>query len=410
MSTRITRSRAPAVSAAEGGPSSRPLESDAPINLPTSPTPIPSNDGGDGGDEPEGNEPSDSDGDNDEGLPAPPFANPAQNEFGQLLQALRSLRPNTAPKQKAKLREPDPFDGSDSRKLRTFLALCQLNFRSHSSAFPKDEAKVNYALSYLKGTALEWFEPSITDGYNEPWMDDWDAFVQELRVNFGPADPTADAEEGLDSLRMSDKMHIAKYNVEFNKLAALVAWGDAPLRHAYYKGLPDRIKDALVNVPKAKSLQELRVASQQVDIRYWERRSEKNRNQSDGNNRSDHYDRHGKTDKSADKSDSHRTSDHRDKKSHNGFKKSSHAGNTSHSGSGNGSGSSGRPSGSQQKAPDLSDKLGKDGKLTSQERQQRFDNNLCMFCGRSGHVAKECPKSSSSSAKARAAKVADSKN
>ena len=241
-------------------------------------------------------------------------------------------------------------------------------------------------------------------------MDDCDAFVQELRVNFGPADPTADAEEGLDSLRMSDKMHITKYNVEFNKLAALVAWGDAPLRHAYYKGLPDRIKDALVNVPKAKSLQELRVASQQVDIRYWERRSEKNRNQSDGNNRSDHYDRHGKTDKSADKSDSHRTSDHRDKKSHNGFKKSSHAGNTSHSGSGNGSGSSGRPSGSQQKTPDLSDKLGKDGKLTSQERQRRFDNNLCMFCGRSGHVAKECPKSSSSSAKARAAKVADSKN
>ena len=97
-------------------------------------------------------------------------------------------------------------------------------------------------------------------------MVDWDEFVRELRVNFGPADPIGDAEEGLDALRMSDKHKIAKYNVEFNKLAALTAWGDAPLRQAYYKGLPDRIKDTLVNVPKAKNLDELRIAAQQVDI------------------------------------------------------------------------------------------------------------------------------------------------
>ena len=80
---------------------------------------------------------------------------------------------------------------------------------------------------------------------------------------------------------MSDKHKIANYNVEFNKLAALTALGDAPLRHAYYKGLPDRIKDALVNVLKAKNLDELRIAAQQVDIWYWERHSKKNHNQPD---------------------------------------------------------------------------------------------------------------------------------
>ena len=74
-------------------------------------------------------------------------------------------------------------------------------------------AKVNYALSYLKGTALEWFEPSIADGFQDIWMADWDEFVRELRVNFGPADPFRDAEEGLDALRMSDKHKIAKYSV-----------------------------------------------------------------------------------------------------------------------------------------------------------------------------------------------------
>ena len=59
----------------------------------------------------------------------------------------------------------------------------------------------------------------------------------------------------------------------------------------------------------------------------------------------------------------------------------------------------------------LADKLGKDGKLTLQERQRHFDNKLCMFCGGTGHTTKDCPKSSSSASKARAraAQASDSK-
>ena len=55
------------------------------------------------------------------------------------------------------------------------------------------------------------------------------------------------------------------------------------------------------------------------------------------------------------------------------------------------------------KTAELSEKLGKDGKLTVDERKRRFDQGLCMFCGGSGHKAKECPKSGSRAAKARAA-------
>ena len=67
---------------------------------------------------------------------------------------------------------------------------------------------------------------------------------------------------------------------------------------------------------------------------------------------------------------------------------------------------------SDKKVSDLSDKLGKDGKLTAAERSRRFANNLCLFCGGLGHTAKECPKSSSSATKAkgRAAKVKSDKS
>ena len=55
------------------------------------------------------------------------------------------------------------------------------------------------------------------------------------------------------------------------------------------------------------------------------------------------------------------------------------------------------------KTPEPLDKLGKDSKLTSEERKCRFDQNLCMFCGGSSHKAKECLKLDSQAAKARAA-------
>ena len=50
--------------------------------------------------------------------------------------------------------------------------------------------------------------------------------------------------------------------------------------------------------------------------------------------------------------------------------------------------------------PDLSSKLDKDGKLMQQEWQCLFEQNLCCFCGKTGHITKECSKVSSSDAKA----------
>ena len=56
---------------------------------------------------------------------------------------------------RTKVREPDTFDGSDARKLQSFIVQCTLNFRDRPDAFSSDSAKVNFALSYLKGTALD---------------------------------------------------------------------------------------------------------------------------------------------------------------------------------------------------------------------------------------------------------------
>src|SRR6202044_2082847 len=189
----------------------------------------------------------------------------------------RELRRRETPSRGAvgKVKEPDTFDGSDPRKLNNFILLCNLYFRNNPY-YADDEAKVTFALSYLRGTALEYFEPSILDSEDAPaWMDHWPAFVRTLRTQFGPIDPTADAEDGIDNLRMRDNQRIVKYNVEFNRLAVQTGWDDSVLRHRYYLGLAERIKDIMGQQGKPATLEAMKALAHSIDSRHWKRNREK---------------------------------------------------------------------------------------------------------------------------------------
>ena len=204
------------------------------------------------------------------------------------------LRNRDAPSKKTKAKEPDTFDGSDSRKLNNFIILCSLYFRSNP-AYEDDAAKVNFALSYLRGTALEYFEPEIIDSDNIPsWIDDWEDFVKTLRTQFGPIDPTGDAESGIDHLKMNDNQRIIKYNVEFNKLAVRTHWDEGVLRHRYYSGLAERIKDIMGQQGKPSTLEGMKKLAHSIDSRHWERLGEKSRS---SKGKSDDKSDHNKSDK-----------------------------------------------------------------------------------------------------------------
>jgi hypothetical protein len=290
----------------------------------------------------------------------------------------------------SKVREPDQFDGQDPRKLRTFLMQLELNFNDRPSVFRQDRTKVNYALSYLKGTALEWFEPGLVGpgGRLQPsWLSDWSTFVDQLRVNFGPHDPTGEAEAELERLHMKENHRITKYNVDFARLAAQCEWGEAALRYQYYRGLPARIKDEISRIGKPVLLSGLRKLAQDIDGRYHERRSEisrENPKPSKPDSSKPASEQQQSKPSSSNPPTSGKSSDKKPDHSERAAAKS----NTP------------RPSAPASRSPELQGKLGKDGKLTQEERQRRFDNKLCMFCGGAGHIAKDCNKKN---AKARAA-------
>ena len=342
-------------------------------------------------------------------LPSPtsaPTSDP-QRDLAQamllLAQTLRFTQANSAApsgtpsssSERHNVREPDQFDGSDPTKLRSFFTQLELVFKARPRTFDTDEKKVTYAISYLKGMALAWFEPYLLEresGNPPEFLYSYEVFQEELRVNFGPYDVTGQAEHDLENLRMADNQRIAKYITQFNRLATQVLWGKAALRYQFYKGLPARLKDRISEVGKPESLEELRNLAQSLDHRYWERKAEQAR-ESSGSHKSS-----GTSAKPASESKSATPS-----------KSSSPAGNSSSaptSAPRNSSSTSKTPA--KQTSKPYADKLGKDGKLTQEERQRRFANNLCLFCGGAGHVSAVCPKKSATPAKGRAAQTSES--
>src|SRR3979490_2070229 len=210
--------------------------------------------------------------------PPPMAPSEHSNDAPNLAEAITMLANSLSNSKKSmprtKVRDPDPFDGSDPKKLQSFLVQCGLNFRDRPDAFDSNSAKVTYVLSYLTGTALDWFEPALSSDDEPTWLDDYPYFISKLKDNFGPHDPVGEAEANLKNLRMRDNQRVTKYVVEFNRLATRIEWGDAALRRQFYNGLPSRIKDKIARLGKPNSLLQLRLLTQSIDARYWERHSE----------------------------------------------------------------------------------------------------------------------------------------
>jgi hypothetical protein len=219
-------------------------------------------------------------------------------------------------------------------------------------------------------------------------MEDWSDFVTILRTQFGPIDPTGDAESGLDHLKMQDNQHIVKYNVEFNRLSIRTGWDEGVLRYRYYSRLAERIKDVMGQQAKPDTLDAMKRLAHTIDSRHWEQIREKSRSGK------------GKSDDKPDKSD--KKSDDKSKNPPSATNNSNNNSNNSKGNKNNKPAKTPSTSGTSTSTNPLAEKLGKDGKLTQQERQRRFDNNLCMFCGGVGHTAANCTKASSSAAKAKA--------
>ncbi|KAG6326563.1 hypothetical protein ID866_12526 [Astraeus odoratus] len=149
---------------------------------------------GPGGNDPDPDDPDDNDGGDNDAPDPDAKDNPLltlTNAITRLSNATRH-RPEDSGAACTKVHEPNTFDSTDPKKLHEFLVQCELNFCDRLQAFRSDAQKVGFALSFLKGIALTWFEPDLLDaipGADPTWANDYSEFVIELTTNFGPHDP-----------------------------------------------------------------------------------------------------------------------------------------------------------------------------------------------------------------------------
>ena len=245
-----------------------------------------------------------------------------------------------------KLGAPPKFTGTPD-SLANLLFFCDLEFQVKAITYDTDSRKIIYLTSFLTGSAFTWARTMFKT--KDPCLTSYDAFVTKLNGLHGDADEysAADAEARLEKLRQTGSC--TEYAASFDQYTAILGFNDASKATLFKRGLKPNVKTALAGLNQAfADYMGLREAAIRIDQQLFAIRS-------------DHGSRSGNPGNSAGFQSSSPTKNNKKKD-----KKKSSSDKSS-------SGTSPR------------------GRLTPEEREHRKKNNLCLYCGKSGHAVATCP-------------------
>jgi hypothetical protein len=238
----------------------------------------------------------------------------------------------------------------------------------------------------------------------------WEAFVSELRTNFGELDCSSSAVTQLLALKMQEHHKVIRYKVNFEELAAHTPWDDNALSDLFYKGLAECIKDQITASPngKATTLAGHKNQALAFNTHYWERK-----NKVSQGNKSSKSSSHNELSSSSNSrppppllgssgSSSQCNQASNSNPSHGSTPGTSNNNSSSSSNHNNQSSNSNRGSYSSNSTPKttvnhasqaskLDGKVDDHGKLTEAERQHRKALGLCLYCEQKGHLLADCP-------------------
>lgn len=293
-----------------------------------------------------------------------------RNEITELMRAFSSkLESGESSTKRTKMPKPDTFSGQRS-KLPAFLTTLRIYYDFTPTDFPTDRHKVIFACSLLRDSAFTWCEPYLRDYYDktattdETFFDSYDNFESILTTTFGDIDRVAISERRIQHIKQ--KTSVSAYATEFQQVASHLAWNQEALCWHYYQGLKDTVKDEVSRLPDGRpdNIDAMIETTVRIDNRLFERQLERGASRT--------YDKPRYTTRDAPNPSSIRSSNRPD------YSRSDYYG----------------PKPMELDALGISSST---GKLTPEERKRRFDNNLCMFCGKPGHRVAECDRANNPS-------------
>jgi hypothetical protein len=279
-----------------------------------------------------------------------------------------------------KIESPPPFSGRKDKALE-FLLKCDMVFDVQPRTYSTTKSKIAFVTNLLKDEAYHWVMPHLTLPEDEQpiWLGSWVFFKQEFKKVFGDSDIIETSRQKLKGLKQTQSA--TSYATEFTRHCAYLHWGDEAFRHAYFDGLKEDVKDKLLTPNEFKTLVDLIDASVKWDnLLYQRRRTNPSTTSRSTNTRID--------------TPVNKTRPFT-------FQPSSRPTNTT----------STPASSTFTPVPMEVDAVRpRFAPLTTEERKYRMDNKLCMYCGKTGHIARDCRAKSSTQGRVNANTSSDSKN
>ena len=144
--------------------------------------------------------------------------------------------PNAQPQRgRVKIKEPEVYNG-DRSKLEAFLDQIFLVFMGDPEKYATDKARVAYALSYLgEGAIKYWKTHQIAQIRHDPRnMPSWTDFENLLHKSYTPLNQVNNAMLDLEELSLEDFEDIHAFNAHFNMLIEYSHILDGQICMSYY--------------------------------------------------------------------------------------------------------------------------------------------------------------------------------
>ena len=184
------------------------------------------------------------------------------------------------------LNSPTPYDGAQGQ-LQAHLTQVRAYQRFHGLDNQSNGKRVMHAASFLKGRALAWFEPYLTDYLeNEVFenckqetqeiFSDYKGYENALKTLFQDPDEERQAEREL--MKLKQRGPATTYAAEFRRICARVDYTDNTKILMFYNGLKEEVKDELAKLDRPNDFLQYVELAIKIDNRLYERRLERKGN------------------------------------------------------------------------------------------------------------------------------------
>jgi hypothetical protein len=281
-----------------------------------------------------------------------------------------------------KLQNPTSYDGTrNTRLIDDYLYDVRQHILNDPLNFVREDTKIRFAASFLKGLARTWFRTLDDDDSLRPWTT-FEDFKDALKKEFSELDALEYWRKRWENLQQ--RSSITAYLADFKTIVLHLDVTEEDKYHTFKKGLRSNVLDQMALQPRPETFEELVTLANQVDQRIFEHQ-------------------HGKG-PSNNKTKVQTFNTFQRKTVNPGFNRgASSTVATSTTGSTyapwrpspKASYPNNQPVGQSRWFTPADDCMQLDviqkGPISDKQRDYRRRNNLCLYCGMAGHLAKDCP-------------------